>query len=225
MLEANKNIWFEKLFAVYNKNLLKRRFHSLRVENIEPLKNRYENIPLIIYANHSSWWDGLVLFEILKGKKFDSYVMMEEKQLKDLKFFRLLGAFSVIRENYREALKSVNYAVEILTAGNDKTLLIFPQGEILPNDSRPFKFYNGLAYIIEKIKKCNLVPCSIRYEFLNEFKPEVFVRFGKMKFVEADKDFDLKEFTRYAELRMTENLDDLKSAIIKNQTNNFAKIF
>lgn len=225
MLEANKKIWFEKLFAIYNRNLLKRRFHSFSVKNFEPLKSRNKKTPLIIYANHSSWWDGLVLFEILKNGDFDSFVMMEEKQLKDLRFFRYLGAFSVIRENFQEAVKSANYAVEIIKSGNNKTLLIFPQGEIRANDFRPIKFYNGLAYIVEKVNKCILVPCSIRYEFLKEFKPEIFVRFGKLEFVETKKDFDRKRFTQNAEKKITENLDALISDIIENNLNDFSNIF
>jgi 1-acyl-sn-glycerol-3-phosphate acyltransferase len=225
MLEANKKFWFEKLFAAYNRNLLKRRFHKLNVKNFSQLKKRDKKIPLIIYANHSSWWDGLVLFEILKNKDFDSYVMMEEKQLKDLKFFRMLGAFSVVRENYREAIKSAKYAVNLLSSGDDKTLLIFPQGEILPNDFRPIKFFNGLSYLIEKIEICSLVPCSVRYEFLNNYKPEIFVKFGKSETAGFEKNFDRKRFTEILESRMTENLDILKSEIIENNLQNFQNIF
>lgn len=224
MLEANKNLWFEKLFAVYNRNLLKRRFQSLKVKDFSQIKNRNEKIPLIIYANHSSWWDGLIFFEILKSREFDSYVMMEEKQLAKFKFFRKLGAFSVVRENNREALKSADYAVSILKSGNNKTLLVFPQGEILPNDFRPIRFYNGLSYIVENCEKCNLVPCSVRYEFLNNYKPETFVSFGKMKSLNSAGNFNRKEFTKNLEIRMTENLDGLKSDIIENNLSNFQNI-
>jgi hypothetical protein len=164
------------------------------------------------------------MFEILKGKDFDSYVMMEEEQLKKLKFFRMLGAFSVIRENYREARKSVEYANKLLTKGNKKTLLIFPQGEILPNDFRPVKFYNGISFLIEKLEKCNIVHCSIRYEFLNEYKPEIFVKFGKLETVGVDKNFDRKEFTKILETKMLENLDTLKSDIIENRLQDFKNI-
>ncbi|CAN5724106.1 lysophospholipid acyltransferase family protein [soil metagenome] len=224
MLVANKKIWFEKIFAVYNRNLLKRRFHSLNVTNFSPLKNRNKQIPLIIYVNHSSWWDGLVLFEILKTGEFDSYVMMEEKQLAKLKLFRMLGAFSVDRENYREAIKSAEYAVNLLKSGNKKALLIFPQGEILPNDLRPIKFFKGLSFIVEKLGECNIVPCSVRYEFLNEYKPEIFVRFGNLNTFEFVNNFERKYFTEILENRMTDNLDILKSDIIENKIKDFQNI-
>src|SRR5213592_3367801 len=133
MLTANKSVWFEKLLGIYNRNLLKRRFSSFRVQNLRALNEVDKNVPLIIYANHSSWWDGLILFELLKSDDFDSFVLMEERQLKQYKFFRRLGAFSIVRENTKSAIKRLNYAVEILTNGKGKTLLIFPQGEIFPN--------------------------------------------------------------------------------------------
>lgn len=114
MLTAQKKHWFDVIFSVYNRNLIKRRFHSLSVENLNNLKHGDSNIPLVIYLNHSSWWDGLILYQIGKTVSLDQYVMMEEKQLKNLQLFRKLGAFSVVRENPREAVKSINYAVNLL---------------------------------------------------------------------------------------------------------------
>jgi len=51
MLEANNSVWFEKLFAVYNRHLLKRRFNSFRISGLDFLKNENEKMPLIIYGN------------------------------------------------------------------------------------------------------------------------------------------------------------------------------
>lgn len=225
MLEANKSIWLEKLFAVYNRNLLKRRFNSFQVQNLQNIKNRNPNKPLIIYANHSSWWDGLVLFEILKSQEFDSYVLMEEKQLKNLKLFRRIGAFSIDRENPRKAFESINYALKILNSEKNKTLLIFPQGEIKVNDKRPISFYNGISYLIEKLNEGYLVPCSIRYEFIKDFKPDIFVKFGELELIENIKNYQRKSFTKSLEKQMTANLDFLKSAIIENDLEDFIKLF
>lgn len=225
MLRANKSIWFEKLFGVYNRNLLKRNFHSFRVQNLQALKNSDKNFPLIIYANHSSWWDGLILFELLKKSDFDSYVLMEEKQLNKYRLFRKLGAFSIVRENFRESIKSLNYAVEILSTGKNKTLLIFPQGEIFPNDIRPLKFFNGLAFLVEKLEKCILIPCSIRLEFIQNFKPEIFVKFGEIEFYSQTKNLKRNFLTKQFEETLTANLDSLKSDIIENKFNDFQKFF
>ena len=95
MLTAKKSAWFEKVFAIYCRHLFKRKFHAFRVLGFDLFGQIDKSLPLVIYCNHSSWWDGLVAFEISNRLKMDSFVMMEEKQLKNLPLFRKLGAFSV----------------------------------------------------------------------------------------------------------------------------------
>jgi 1-acyl-sn-glycerol-3-phosphate acyltransferase len=224
MLEAKKSVWFEKVFAVYNSNLIRRRFHSLRVSGLDFLTSGDKNLPLIIYANHSSWWDGLVAFQISREAKLDSFLMMEEKQLRKLSLFRKLGAFSVVREKPREAVKSINYAAAILTQTTNRTVWIFPQGEILPNDIRPLRFYNGLAKIIEKVGNCSVVPVAIRFEFGGEFKPEIFVKIGESKKFQNDERFVAKEMTAFFEKQLTGILDNMKTQILTKKTENYRKI-
>lgn len=224
MLEANKSRWFEKLFSIYNRNLLKRRFNSLQVSNLEEFKSIDKNFPSIIYANHSGWFDGLVLHLITQKLNLDFFIMMEEKQLKDLPLFRKLGAFSVVREKPREAVESINYAAKILNEGNERVLCIFPQGEILPNDTRPIKFYNGISRIIEKTKVCNVIPAAIRYEFLGNFKPEIFVSFGKNEIINEDELKNSKLLTDIFARNSENLLNELKSKIIFNDFTDFQNI-
>lgn len=225
MLAANKSPLFEKIFSLYNRNLLKRRFHSFQISGLDFLLNKTIDLPLIIYCNHSSWWDGLVAFQISHETDLDSFVMMEEKQLKDLSLFRRLGAFSVVRENPREALQSINYAAQILNKNTKSTLWIFPQGEIQPNDLRPLKFFNGLAKIVEKTGKCSTASLSMRYEFLGEIKPRIFVKIGKPEIFFADEKFNSKKLSEKLAERLTENLDELKNDIINQNFSEFKSIF
>lgn len=222
MLEANKSRWFERVFALYNRNLLKRRFNSFRVSGLKNLQNK---TPQIVYANHSSWWDGLVAFEISRAVQADSFVMMEERQLRKLFLFRRLGAFSVVRENPRRAVESLNYAVKVLREQPNRTLWIFPQGEIVPNDARPLRFYQGLARTAERVEMCSVVPFAVRYEFLGEFKPDVFVRVGEPERLEINKNSDAKLKTKFYENQLTELLDHLKQDIITNNLTKYENFF
>src|SRR5215204_1822114 len=225
MLEANKSVIFEKIFAVYNRNLLRRRFYSFQVSGLDFLLNKSPNTPLIIYCNHSSWWDGLVVCEISYRGGLDSFIMMEEKRLRNLFLFRLLGAFSVVREKPHEALKSIFYGAELLKHNSARTLWIFPQGEILPSDLRPLKFYNGVSKIIEKVGTCATASLSMKYEFLGEFKPQIFVKIGKPEIIQVDSDFHSKSLTERLASRLTENLDSLKTDIIKRNFAGYRTIF
>lgn len=219
-MEAEKSVLFERIFAIYNRNLLKRKFHSLQISGLDVLRKKEANIPLIIYVNHSNWWDGLVVFQISNALKMDSFIMMEERQLKKLNIFRKLGAFSVVRENPFEAVKSINYAVQLLKEKPARALWIFPQGEILNNDIRPITFYKGILKIIEKVGKCLIVPIALRYEFLGEYKPEIFINIGETDVFSGNKKCEVKDLER----KLTHLLDELKHNVLNKNFNNFEKI-
>ena len=224
MLEANKSTWFEKIFTVYNRSLIKRKFNSLRVRNFDNLTNKNPGFPLITYANHSNWWDGLILFELFSHFEVENFVLMEEKQLKDLPLFRKLGAFSIVRENPKEALKSINYSVEQLRNNSKANLWIFPQGEIQPNDLRPLFFYSGISRIIQKAGKCCVVPIALRFEFLNDFKPDIFLKIGQINYF--DKITKSKSKTLPEEFRkeMENLLDGLKEDVLSGNLNKYINL-
>ena len=224
MLTAEKSRWFEKLYAAYNRNLLKRRFNSLRVCGLEHITAKNPQTPLIVYANHSSWWDGIAAFQISQAAKLDFFVMMEEKQLKNLFLFRRLGAFSVVRENPRSAVESLNYAANLLKTDAHRTLWIFPQGETLPNDSRPLRFYRGFAKIAEKTGRCSMSAAAIRYEFLGNYKPDIFVKIGRIHEFENDSLKDSRLSAAEAAAQTSQNLDLMKKEIVADNLETYKNI-
>lgn len=224
MLEAYKSRVFEEIFAVYNRQLLKRRFHSFHVSGLDFLLNKPLNLPLIIYCNHSSWWDGLLAFQLSRNANLNSFVMMEEKHLKRLFLFRRLGAFSVVREKPKQALQSINYAARLLLDNPKRTLWIFPQGEILPNDLRPISFFGGLSKIIEKVKNCSVASLSMRYEFLGEYKPQIFVRIEKPENISIAAKPEIKQMTADFAEKLTKNLDQLKTDVINQNFEGYINI-
>jgi len=225
MLKAKKNKAFETLFALYNRNLLKRRFTSFQISGLNFLLNKNNTLPLIIYCNHSSWWDGLAAFQISYNAGLESFILMEEKNLKRFFLFRKLGAFSVDRDNPRSASESLKYAVRLINENPLRTLWIFPQGEILPNDLRPIRFYRGLAKILENTGDCFVTSLSFRYEFLGEFKPRIFVRITEPQRFTKNSVFNSKNQTDIFARNMAENLDRLKNDIIENQLSEYVSLF
>ena len=220
MLEAKKSKLFERIFAIYNRNLLKRRFEAFHVAGLDTLTKKNSKLPCILFLNHSSWWDGLVAFEISRVCELDSFVMMEEKHLRRLFLFRRLGAFSVIRENPFAAIKSIEYAAKLLQEKDSRCLWIFPQGEIFPNDVRPLKFYRGIIKLIRKAGKCLLIPVAVRYEFLGKFKPEIFVKIGNVEIVKAEEKIKIQ----ILEKRVTVLLDQISVDIVNNNLKHYHNI-
>jgi len=222
MILANKSKLFDLIFSLYNRNLIKRRFEGIYVCGLESLLSQV-GAPFLVYANHSSWWDGLIAYEISRLTSLDWYVMMEEKQLKKYFFFRWLGAFSIVRNDPKHSIESINYAATLLNSKNDVALLIFPQGKIEPNDLRPIKFESGIARIVLKLKKVALVPMACRYEFLGAFKPEIFVKLGSVKVVDGQSE-KRPQLLKQMQHDLTTILDELKSDICHSRVDSYRKI-
>lgn len=213
MIPASKSGWFEHVFAVYNRNLMTRRFEGLRVAGLDGLLARGQDAPLVLYANHSSWWDGLTAFQVGRACKLEQYAMMEERHLREYPFHRRLGAFGVVRENARDAARSIEYAGQLLK-GTSRAVWIFPQGETLANDARPLVLYTGAARIIERAGLADAAPVAMRYEFLDDYRPEAFVRIGAAERVTVAADFNAKRLTELFAKRLTETLDELRADIL-----------
>jgi 1-acyl-sn-glycerol-3-phosphate acyltransferase len=223
MIPARKNAWFERLFAVYNRNLLARRFEGLRVAGLEHLRNRPTDAPLLLYANHSSWWDGLVAFQLGRASALAQYVLMEERQLKAYPLFRRLGAFSIERQSAREALRSIEYAASLLR-GTTRALWIFPQGETFANDTRPLKLYAGAARIIERAGTAYAAPVAMRYEFLGDFRPEAFARVGALEPVTITCKPEIKDATKRFADALTRTLDAVCDDILQARMKDYEEI-
>lgn len=223
MLPARKSGWFERVFAIYNRNLIARRFEGLRVAGLEYLRERRMDAPLVLYANHSSWWDGLMAFQVGRACRLEQYAMMEESQLREYPFHRRLGAFGVVRESARDAVRSIEYASELLK-GTSRTLWIFPQGETLPNDVRPLELYNGASRIIERAGLVDAAPVALRYEFLDEYRPEALVRIGAPSRVTVEASFSAKRLTEIFTTRLTHTLDELRADIVAGNLDVYEEI-
>jgi hypothetical protein len=213
-----KNRLFEKIFSIYNKRLLKHHFRKIYIDGEKTFNERDTSKPTILFGNHSNWWDGLVIFYLSYNRwKTDTYVMMEENQMKKYKFFSKIGAFSVDRESARNALKSISYSIDLLK-NSSKILLMFPQGKMLPNDNRPIVFENGIGRIIKELKSVNVFPVCFRYEFLKEQLPEVFIKIGKRVTI---NNTDIKSITSDLRNILEYDLNELRDKIINNELTDF----
>ena len=221
MIPAKKNKLIGSLFALYHKRLLKKHFYAVHLSGYENLKLIDNSLPVIMYANHSNWWDGFIAYLITNRLlKKDDYLMMDIEQLKKYSFFKYIGAFSVNRNNPAEAVRSLNYAAELLSNSN-KYMWIFPQGKMLPQDKRPLKFYSGITKIAEKTDCVNLVPVCFRYEFIMEQRPEVFIHIGKPEIITENMTSNLTEYLRAT---LESQLDKLKEDVTSGNTAAFQTI-
>jgi 1-acyl-sn-glycerol-3-phosphate acyltransferase len=183
---------------------------------------RRDEGPLICYLNHPSWWDGYMIAVIhrkLLRSRFRLYIMMEERQLREFRFFTWSGAFSINPDNRLETARSLRYISRLLREQRNRSLYIFPQGHITPNDRRPLELFPGAASIARHVGHALLCPVALRYEFRGAQHPEAFIRFGPLHRVEAPVDVDA--LTREITHRLTDSADTLRDAVLADDMGNF----
>jgi 1-acyl-sn-glycerol-3-phosphate acyltransferase len=165
MIEAKHSAWFAKMFDLYLHLMFRHHFKRIEVHGAF----RDKGLPLLVLANHISWWDGFWILKLNKTifrRRF--HVMMLEDQLEKNRFLRRLGAFS-IKPRSRSMILSLNYASELLDDPRNM-LLIFPQGEIGSQHRHRFDFRKGIGKILDG-RKVQVVMVTHLIDYFSSPRP------------------------------------------------------
>ena len=173
MTRARHSWWAELVFRPYLERLAKKHFHALKLIGDPP--QIPSELPLLIIANHGTWWDGFFVYLLnLRVLHRTLYVMMLEEQLERYSFFSRVGAFGIRQGMPRSVIESLGYSAGVLHAPGT-ALCLFPQGEMRSPRVRPLGFQRG----VEKILAMHggdvcILPVAMRCEHLGNRRPEAF---------------------------------------------------
>ena len=214
-------LWVASMFFF---NMLQNRFYAFRYKGVE---NYDPSVPTILFAPHSNWWDGIVLYNITH-RIFRKEIRLMVEELNRFPLLRRGGAYSVNKKSAQSAMKALQYSVDVI--GDKRNMLcIFPQGIIRPPHYRPIEFQTGLAYIaqnaVKKYGKINLIPCAIDYCFFRDNRPEVIVDFGKRIELSKDIKIDRKDLTSMLEHALTKACDDQANNISQGNVGDYNILF
>ncbi len=224
MIPARKFPLGEYLVEGLIDNSFRSHFDRIHYRQHSPYTEEQRKLPMIICANHSTWWDGYVALLVARQLGVDPYLMMEEAQLRRYFFFSWIGCFSVDRQNARSAMKSIQYAARVLKGKQGRMVWLFPQGEIAPNDYRPLEFFTGAAHLARLTTPSLVYPLAIRIDYLAEQRPDLFISLGEPTCINADMARTpsfLKQCTHQLETRVTDELDQLHADIIARDYSSF----
>jgi 1-acyl-sn-glycerol-3-phosphate acyltransferase len=166
-------------FEWYRKKILFRQLDGVygqRAFSLGPVTDR----PIVVAANHASWWDGFLLFE-LQRRYFPGYViytvMLDSELAKMPRFFRRLGMIPMVPGSVG-SVRAVLRQLTALSQHQPMLLSFFPQGRIRPTFRRPLDFRPGIRTLISTLKP-RVLPVAIHMEPLNRQKPTFFVSAGE----------------------------------------------
>lgn len=130
------------------------------------LKGQLPGGPLVLAANHHSWWDGYVGAGLIWHHGRQMSVMMSQHRLAEFPLFRSIGAFP--NSSPRQGLKD-------LQAG--KVLLLFPEGEVGP--ATQVQNLQAGAVWYAKVSKVPLIPMALRVWVRGQEAPEAYAWLGQ----------------------------------------------
>jgi 1-acyl-sn-glycerol-3-phosphate acyltransferase len=170
-------LWF---FRRIVRGYFRRHFHAVRINGAERFVSG--DSPLILYANHSSWWDPMVSILLADTllPRLKHYAPMDSESLRQYPILKQLGIFPIEMKTTRGAVQFLRLGEAILQEGG--ALWITPEGRFTDGRSRPLVFKAGLAALAHRVAKhngrCTLIPLAIEYPFWNERLPETLLYIG-----------------------------------------------
>ncbi|MBB5692439.1 lysophospholipid acyltransferase family protein [Muricoccus pecuniae] len=135
--------------------------------------------PLIVLANHPSWWDG-VAFMLLAARLFPGrqvFIPMEAAALAKYRFMRRLGVFG-IEPGPRGAVAFLRTAKEVLGARRTMLWMNAP-GRFQDVRERPVAIAPGVTRLVEMAPEAVVLPLALDYVFWTERRPEMLAAFGE----------------------------------------------
>ena len=165
-----------RFFTRIVRSYFARHFRSVGIQHAERLRDAQG--PLIVYANHGSWWDPMVSVllaqTLLPGRRH--YAPMDATPLARYPVLRRIGIFPVELATARGAVQFLRTSEAVLRSGG--VLWVTPQGRFADARERPLAFKAGLAALALRVPEATLLPLAIEYTFWNERAPETLLRFA-----------------------------------------------
>ena len=172
---------WDRFWSWYFRRIIRKDFHRFEYDASFPID---PDKPLLVLANHFSWWDGWFIYrlnELLFKKRFHAMALEEMVQARPA--LRTLGVFSV-KKGTRGVIESLDFANALLeNPGN--MLLMFPQGGIQSIHVAALPFEKGVCRIIREAKRPLQTIFSIALvDYASQRKP--MVRFHFKEYVPDD---------------------------------------
>jgi len=208
------------LFSIYLRWYMRRHFHCLRVANAGRIPPQAH--PLILFANHASWWDPLtamVLGQTVLPRR-EHYAPMDQVALEHYSIFRPMGFFPVDNATARGAAQLLRAGRQVLSRPGS-VLWITPESQFQDVRKRPVTFRPGLGALMTRTGRLTCVPIAIEYVFWNERLPEILINVGEPLEIADGGMEDARTWTNLLSYAMAATLDELTMLAVERNPDAF----
>ena len=246
--------WFQDGFHRFLRPYLRRHFHSLAVvrpegkEDFNPhaAAERSDSglipgglpdpsVPLIVYANHPSWWDPLIAHyinaQLLGPRQF--YAPIDADALQRYAVFKRLGFFGVRLRDRRGAADFLHVTREILRRPAT-ALWITPEGRFTDVRDRDAALQPGIAHLATAIARqairggpparAMVLPIALEYPFWQERLPECLAMIGRPFDTAQHADWSKSDWTGALWSRLRQTQAELAAVAIGRRSEPFVNL-
>ncbi len=217
-------------FHWYIPRYMRKHFHALAL-NQSQLRSVAINPTdsLVVYANHSSWWDPLVAMFSARNMfcDFSFYAPIDAFALEKYRIFSKLGFFPVEQETFQGAKHFLDVSLRLLEQPGT-SIWITPEGRFVDVRDNSAEFMPGISHLAHSLQRRSannsartwFVPIAIEYTFWEERLPEILVWFGQPQLVaQTESPVSKAEWAQ----RLTQTLRDAQqrlaqAAITRDET-------
>jgi 1-acyl-sn-glycerol-3-phosphate acyltransferase len=155
------------------------RVHAVRVAGLP--RGLPADLPLLLVANHVSWWDPFLLREVHRGLRPAAplYSVMLLRELRPRPFLRRVGALGIDPERPASVAHAVRELQRRLRERPDSVVAFYPQGRIWPSHRRPLGFQRGVELFLRHLRPLIVLPVALHLEPLAARAPTAFVHVGE----------------------------------------------
>ena len=167
-----------RFFGAVMRREVRRHFRALRL--LRPgVPDLPDGAPLVVYANHPSWWDPAVFMALASTifRDRESYGVMEAEALDRYAFMKRIGLFGVEPDSRAGAARLLRVGAHVL-AGPGRMIWLTAQGRFADARARPLGLKAGLAHLMARTPGAVALPLALEYTYWTEKTPEALAAFG-----------------------------------------------
>ncbi|MCD0462722.1 lysophospholipid acyltransferase family protein [Roseiconus lacunae] len=225
--------WFLAGFQRFLRRYLRRHFHAVAVttvgrERIAAIGNR----PLIVYANHPSWWDPLIAHflneTLLSPRHF--FAPIDAQALQKYKVFEKLGFYGVQMSSKSGVVDFLNHSSAILDR-HDAALWITPEGRFADARDHSVPLMPGLAHLCHKNatrggdrQPVLALPLALEYVFWDERLPVCLANPGQLIDAASHSDWRKDDWKEVLQSRLRDAQAELADAAIARSSQPFENL-
>lgn len=132
--------------------------------------------PLLLVANHISWWDGFALWEVQRMLRPGASlrVVMTAAELERNRVLGWIAAVPIRPGSAGSVLRTFRELRRLREHDPSLVTIYFPQGRIHPSYRRPLDFQRGIATLSRMLAPVTVLPVALHLEPLRDRRPTMF---------------------------------------------------